>query len=59
MKMGNEDELVIDRISRQPTRNVFYIDVENLPTGKAEECVKEMIKKYRNKPVNDSEKKDV
>jgi hypothetical protein len=59
MKMGKEDEMIFEHISRQPTRRIFKIDVGNLPPGKAEDYIKEMIEKYRDKPVNDSEKKDI
>lgn len=49
-----EDALVIYRISRAPERRVFYIDVGNLPTGKAEEYMKNIMTKYRNKLVYDA-----
>lgn len=49
-----EDALVIYRISRAPERRIFYIDVGNLPKGKAEEYVRNMMSQYRNKIVYDS-----
>ena len=49
-----EDALVIYRISRAPERRIFYIDVGNLPKGKAEEYVRNMMSQYRNKIVYDA-----
>ena len=49
-----EDSLVIYRISRAPERRIFYIDVGNLPKGKAEEYVQGIMSKYRNKLVYDA-----
>jgi hypothetical protein len=49
-----EDALVIYRISRAPERRIFYIDVGNLPKGKAEEYVQGLMSKYRNKLVYDA-----
>jgi len=49
-----EDSLVIYRLSRAPERRIFYIDVGNLPKGKAEEYVQSVMSKYRNKLVYDS-----
>ena len=46
-----EDSLVIYRISRAPERRIFYIDIGNLPKGKAEEYVQGIMSKYRNKLV--------
>ena len=46
-----EDALVIYRVARAPERRIFYIDVGNLPKGKAEEYVQGLIAKYRNKLV--------
>ncbi len=48
-----EDSLVIYRISRAPERRIFYIDVGNLPKGKAEEYLKNIMNQYRNKLVYD------
>jgi hypothetical protein len=49
-----EDSLVIYRISRAPERRIFYIDVGNLPKGKAEEYVRGIMSEYRNKLVYDA-----
>ena len=49
-----EDSLVIYRLSRAPERRIFYIDVGNLPKGKAEEYLKGIMNQYRNKLVYDA-----
>ena len=49
-----EDATVIYRISRAPERRVFYIDVGNLPKGKAEQYIRDIMIKYRNKMVYDA-----
>ena len=49
-----EDALVIYRLSRAPERRIFYIDVGNLPKGKAEQYVNDMMNKFRNKLVYDA-----
>ena len=49
-----EDSLVIYRISRAPERRIFYIDVGNLPKIKAEQYLKEVMNRYRNKLVYDA-----
>lgn len=49
-----EDSLVIYRMSRAPERRIFYIDVGNLPKGKAEQYMQEIMSKYRNKMVYDA-----
>jgi len=49
-----EDSLVIYRISRAPERRIFYIDVGNLPKVKAEEYLKDVMNRYRNKLVYDA-----
>lgn len=49
-----EDSLVIYRLSRAPERRIFYIDVGNLPKGKAEEYLKNIMNSYRNKLVYDA-----
>ena len=46
-----EDSLVVYRVSRAPERRIFYIDVGNLPKGKAEEYVQQVVSRYRNKLV--------
>lgn len=50
-----EDSLVIYRLARAPERRIFYIDVGNLPKGKAEEYMKTIMAKYRNKLVYDAQ----
>ena len=49
-----EDALVIYRISRAPERRIFYIDVGNLPKIKAEQYLKDVMNRYRNKLVYDA-----
>jgi hypothetical protein len=49
-----EDSLVIYRISRAPERRIFYIDVGNLPKVKAEQYLREVMARYRNKLVYDA-----
>ena len=49
-----EDSLVIYRLARAPERRIFYIDVGNLPRGKAEQYMKDIMTKYRNKLVYDA-----
>lgn len=49
-----EDAVVIYRLSRAPERRIFYIDVGNLPRGKAEQYMRDIMVKYRNKMVYDS-----
>jgi hypothetical protein len=49
-----EDAVVIYRLSRAPERRVFYIDVGNLPKGKAEQYLRDIMIKYRNKMVYDA-----
>ena len=48
------DSLVIYRLSRAPERRIFYIDIGNLPKIKAEQYMKDIMAKYRNKIVYDS-----
>ena len=48
------DSLVIYRISRAPERRIFYIDVGNLPKIKAEQYMRDIMERYRNKVVYDS-----
>jgi hypothetical protein len=50
-----EDSLVIYRLSRAPERRIFYIDVGNLPKGKAEEYMRSIMSKYKNKMVYDAD----
>ena len=49
-----EDSLVIYRISRAPERRIFYIDVGNLPKIKAEQYLRDIMTKFKNKLVYDS-----
>jgi hypothetical protein len=49
-----EDSLVIYRLSRAPERRLFYIDVGNLPKIKAEQYMRDVMNRYRNKLVFDS-----
>ena len=48
------DSLVIYRLARAPERRIFYIDVGNLPKVKAEQYMKDIMTRYRNKIVYDS-----
>jgi len=48
-----EDSLVIYRLSRAPERRIFYIDVGNLPKVKAEQYLRDVMMRYRNKLVYD------
>ncbi len=48
------DSLVIYRLSRAPERRIFYIDVGNLPKLKAEQYMKDIMARYRNKIIYDS-----
>lgn len=50
-----EDSLVIYRISRAPERRIFYIDVGNLPKMKAEQYVRDMMVRFKNKVVYNSD----
>jgi hypothetical protein len=49
-----EDAIVIYRLSRAPERRVFYIDVGNMPKLKAEQYLRDIMTKFRNKVVYDS-----
>jgi hypothetical protein len=46
-----EDSVVIYRLSRAPERRIFYIDVGNLPKVKAEQYLRDVMNRYRNKQV--------
>jgi len=50
-----EDSLVIYRLSRAPERRIFYIDVGNLPKIKAEQYLRDVMNRYRNKLVYNAE----
>lgn len=54
-----EDASVIYRISRAPERRVFYIDVGNLPKVKAEQYLREMMVKHKNRLVYDINSGDI
>ena len=54
-----EDSLVIYRLSRAPERRIFYIDVGNLPKIKAEQYLKEVMYRYRNKLVYNAQTGEV
>ena len=54
-----EDALVIYRLARAPERRIFYMDVGNLPRGKAEQYLKDIMAKYRNKLVYDAKTGDI
>lgn len=54
-----ETALVIYRLARAPERRAFYVDVGNLPRGKAEEYVNNLMNKYRNKIVYDAQSGDI
>jgi len=49
-----EDAVVIYRLSRAPERRIFYIDVGNLPKGKAEAYLRDTMQRYKNKLVYDA-----
>jgi hypothetical protein len=49
-----ENALVIYRLARAPERRIFYIDVGNLPKLKAEQYIKDIMNRYRNKLVYDA-----
>ena len=49
-----EDATVIYRLSRAPERRIFYVDVGNLPKTKAEQYVRELMNRYRNKLTYDA-----
>jgi hypothetical protein len=49
-----EDSLVIYRLARAPERRIFYIDVGNLPRGKSDQYMKDIMGRYRNKLVYDA-----
>jgi len=49
-----EDSVVIYRVTRAPERRAFYIDVGNLPKGKAEQYLKDIMNRFKNKIVYDA-----
>lgn len=54
MLRSMEDSLVIYRISRAPERRIFYVDVGNLPKQKAEQYLRDIMTRFKNKIVYDS-----
>lgn len=54
-----EDALVIYRLARAPERRIFYVDVGNLPRNKAEQYLKDIMTRYRNKLVYDANTGDL
>jgi hypothetical protein len=54
MLRQTEDAMVVYRIARAPERRIFYVDVGNLPKQKAEEYMKSLMTRYRNKLTYDS-----
>tara|TARA_B100001093_G_scaffold225444_1_gene216064 strand:+ start:2468 stop:3976 length:1509 start_codon:yes stop_codon:yes gene_type:complete len=54
-----EDASVIYRISRAPERRIFYIDVGNLPKMKAEQYLRDMMTKHKNRLVYDAQTGEV
>lgn len=54
-----EDSLVIYRISRAPERRIFYIDVGNLPKIKAEQYLRDVMQRFKNKVVYNSDTGEV
>ena len=49
-----EDATVIYRLARAPERRIFYLDVGNLPKPKAEQYLRDMMTKHKNKMVYDA-----
>ena len=54
-----EDAIVIYRISRAPERRIFYIDVGNLPKIKAEQYIRDIMTRYKNRLVYDSDSGEI
>jgi len=54
-----EDAVVIYRISRAPERRIFYIDVGNLPKIKAEQYIRDIMTRYKNRLIYDSDTGEV
>ena len=54
-----EDAIVIYRISRAPERRIFYIDVGNLPKIKAEQYIRDIMTRYKNRLLYDSDTGEV
>lgn len=49
-----EDALVIYRLARAPERRIWYIDVGNLPKMKAEQYVRDIMVKHKNRLIYDA-----
>ena len=49
-----EDAQIIYRVSRAPERRIFYVDVGNLPKIKAEQYMRDIMQRYKNKIVYDA-----
>lgn len=49
-----EDALIVYRVTRSPERRVFYIDVGGLPKQRAEEYMKNLMNRFKNKLIFDS-----
>ena len=54
-----EDAIVIYRITRAPERRIFYIDVGNLPKVKAEQYIRDIMTRYKNRLIYDSDTGEV
>jgi hypothetical protein len=54
-----EDAVVIYRLARAPERRIFYIDVGNLPKAKAEQYVRDMMVRHKNRLVYDANNGEV
>ena len=54
-----EDAVVIYRIARAPERRIFYIDVGNLPKLKAEQYIRDIMTRYKNRLLYDSDTGEV
>jgi len=50
-----EDALVIYRLARAPERRIWYIDVGNLPKMKAEQYVRDIMVKHKNRLIYDAD----
>jgi len=54
-----EDALVIYRLARAPERRIWYIDVGNLPKMKAEQYVRDIMVKHKNRLIYDAQTGDI
>jgi len=46
-----EDALLVYRVARAPERRVFYVDVGQLPKQKAEQYMRDMMSRFRNRLI--------